>query len=195
MLKIFFQNEIHKLWQLHVLKRCVMFLDILIGGSRREQEVQLKDGRNIVFRGATKEEIPGVESSGGSRIFPRGGANSQKYYYFSIFCRKLHENERIWTPRGGARPWCPPPLDPPMESMVRNCAKRGDGFNVDEFCPTDGHFLHKFIFEPKVVIATDYKDEIQGMAICGFSTLSRVPGSLWLQFQQAACQKQELSSF
>ena len=47
--------------------------------------------------------------SGGSRIFPRGGANSQKCYYFSIFCRKLHENERIWTPRGGARvPGAPP---------------------------------------------------------------------------------------
>ena len=44
---------------------------------------------------------------------PGGGANSQKCYYFSIFCRKLHENERIWTPRGGARPWRPP-LDPPM---------------------------------------------------------------------------------
>ena len=51
--------------------------------------------------------------------FPQGGgANSQKCYYFSIFCRKLHENERIWTPRGGARPWRPP-LDPPMVmSMV-----------------------------------------------------------------------------
>ena len=46
--------------------------------------------------------------------FLRGGANSQKCYYFSIFCQKLHENERIWTPRGGARPWRPPPLDPPM---------------------------------------------------------------------------------
>ena len=46
--------------------------------------------------------------------FPRGGgANSQNCYYFSHFCRKLHENERIWTPRGGARPWRPP-LDPPM---------------------------------------------------------------------------------
>ena len=51
--------------------------------------------------------------SNGSRIFPRGGANSQNCYYFSHFCRKLHENERIWTPRGGARPWRPP-LDPPM---------------------------------------------------------------------------------
>ena len=40
---------------------------------------------------------------------PGGGANSQKCYYFSIFCRKLHENERIWTPRGGARvPGAPP---------------------------------------------------------------------------------------
>ena len=46
--------------------------------------------------------------------FPQGGgANSQNCYYFSHFCRKLHENERIWTPRGGARPWRPP-LDPPM---------------------------------------------------------------------------------
>ena len=25
----------------------------------------------------------------------------------------LHENERIWPPGGGARPWRPP-LDPPM---------------------------------------------------------------------------------
>ena len=40
---------------------------------------------------------------------PGGGANSQKCYYFSIFCQKLHENERIWTPRGGARvPGAPP---------------------------------------------------------------------------------------
>ena len=44
---------------------------------------------------------------------PGGCANSQKCYYFSFFPRKLHENERIWTPGGGARPWRPP-LDPPM---------------------------------------------------------------------------------
>ena len=37
-----------------------------------------------------------------------GGANSQKCYYFSIFCRKLHENERIWTPRGGRASLAPP---------------------------------------------------------------------------------------
>ena len=42
-----------------------------------------------------------------------GGANSQKCYYFSIFCRKLHENERIWNPQGG-RVSLAPPLDPPM---------------------------------------------------------------------------------
>ena len=47
-------------------------------------------------------------NSGGSRIFPRGGANSQKCYYFSIFCRKLHESERIWTPRGGRASLAPP---------------------------------------------------------------------------------------
>ena len=32
-------------------------------------------------------------SRGGSRIFPRGCANSQNCIYFSNFCRKLHENE------------------------------------------------------------------------------------------------------
>ena len=49
---------------------------------------------------------------------PGGGANSQNCYYFSHFCRKLHENERIWTPGGGggARPWRPP-LDPPMNRL------------------------------------------------------------------------------
>ena len=47
-------------------------------------------------------------ASGGSRIFPRGGANSQNCYYFSHFCRKLHENERIWTPRGARVPGAPP---------------------------------------------------------------------------------------
>ena len=62
-------------------------------------------------------------TSGGSRIFPRGGgANSQNCYYFSHFCRKLHENERIWTPRGGVRPWRPP-LDPPMYTVLPKYSK------------------------------------------------------------------------
>ena len=46
-----------------------------------------------------------VVSSGGSRIFLRGGANSQRPITLQMFCRKLYENERIWT---GGRPWCPP---------------------------------------------------------------------------------------
>ena len=41
---------------------------------------------------------------------PGGCANSQNCYYFSIFCQKVHENERIWTPRGGGArvPGAPP---------------------------------------------------------------------------------------
>ena len=49
---------------------------------------------------------------------PGGAANSQKCYYFSIFCRKLHENERIWDPRGGGGASLAPPLDPPMTMVV-----------------------------------------------------------------------------
>ena len=45
--------------------------------------------------------------------FSRGGcANSQIGIILQILCRKLHENERIWTP-GGSVPGAPP-LDPPM---------------------------------------------------------------------------------
>ena len=51
---------------------------------------------------------------------PGGCANSQNCYYFSNFCQKLHENERIWTPRGVARPWRPP-LDPPMPVRAGLC--------------------------------------------------------------------------
>ena len=44
--------------------------------------------------------------------FPRGGgANSPggaPTYEFVDFSQKLHEIERIWTPRGGARPLRPP---------------------------------------------------------------------------------------
>ena len=41
---------------------------------------------------------------------PRGGANSQNCYYFSHFCQKLHENEKIWTPGGGGGASLAPPL-------------------------------------------------------------------------------------
>ena len=60
-----------------------------------------------------------------------GGANSQKCYYFSIFSRKLHENERIWTPRGGARPWRPP-LDPPMLFSPIPYLRKGHGIRDQE---------------------------------------------------------------
>ena len=42
-----------------------------------------------------------------------GCANSEIGIILQIFCRKLHENERIWTPGSGGRvPGAP--LDPPM---------------------------------------------------------------------------------
>ena len=37
-----------------------------------------------------------------------GGDNSQVDVILQILCRKLHENERIWTPRG--RAFLAPPL-------------------------------------------------------------------------------------
>ena len=54
------------------------------------------------------------EVSGGSRIFPSRVRQFPNWNYIAIFCRKLHENERIWTPGEGARvPGAP--LDPPKE--------------------------------------------------------------------------------
>ena len=45
--------------------------------------------------------------------FPEEGAPTPKTaIILQFFCQKLHENERIWTPRGGV-PGAPP-LDPPM---------------------------------------------------------------------------------
>ena len=44
--------------------------------------------------------------SGGSRISPRRGrqlSGGMPTYDFAKFAQKLHEIERIWTPRGGAR--------------------------------------------------------------------------------------------
>ena len=78
------------------------------------QEVSVRGdlcpGRSL-SRGADSVADPG---------FSWGGyANSQNPIILQIFCRKLHENERIWTRRGGgARPWLPP-LDPPMVFVQR----------------------------------------------------------------------------
>ena len=66
-----------------------------------------------------------------------------------------------------------------VENMIWLAARDGDGFCLDEFCPKDGHFLHKFILDPKVVIATDHHGNIMGAAICGASGVTRVPGSLF----------------
>ena len=41
--------------------------------------------------------------------FPEGGVNPPGGREHAKFSRKLHEIERIWTPRGGVRPSRPPP--------------------------------------------------------------------------------------
>ena len=54
--------------------------------------------------------------------FSRGGStNSQNSYYFSNFCRKLHENERIWTPGGRV-------LGAPLRSVNALCPSINYGF-------------------------------------------------------------------
>ena len=65
---------------------------------------------------------------------PGGGANSQKCSYFLIFCRKLHENERIWTPRGGRAS-----LAPPLGSA--NGYTRGGSIPTPDLYPTPGWVL------------------------------------------------------
>ena len=56
--------------------------------------------------------------SGGSRIFlgGGGGANSQSWCANLFFSEKLHENERIWTPKRGGESLAPS-LDPPLEGI------------------------------------------------------------------------------
>ena len=41
--------------------------------------------------------------------FSSVGRKLQSGYANQFFGRKLHESERIWIPKGGARPWRPPP--------------------------------------------------------------------------------------
>ena len=51
--------------------------------------------------------------------FPRGGGanypGGAPTYDFAKIFQKLHEIERIWTLKGGARP-SRPPLDPPLNA-------------------------------------------------------------------------------
>ena len=56
---------------------------------------------------------PGFPRGGGANS-PGGGAPT---YDFAKISQKPHEIERIWTPRGGARP-LRPPLDPPLTSAA-----------------------------------------------------------------------------
>ncbi len=69
-----------------------------------------------------------------------------------------------------------------VEQLVRECAEAGEGFNMDEFSSTDGHFLHKFILEPHVFVAVDSNREIKGFDIHGFSGLTRVQDSLYTAY-------------
>ena len=52
---------------------------------------------------------------------PQGGAPT---YDFARISQKLHEIERIWTPRGG-RASPAPPLDPPLITKLRESALSG----------------------------------------------------------------------
>ena len=60
-----------------------------------------------------------VKCSGGSRIFPGGGAPTPKsaiiFQFFAKNCMKMKE---FGPPGGGARPWRPP-LDPPMKCVLK----------------------------------------------------------------------------
>ena len=63
--------------------------------------------------------------------FSPGGAPTPKVGVLTnFFGRKLHENERIWTPRGGAS--LAPPLDPPLDTpsptqlSLSSCSFRGN---------------------------------------------------------------------
>ena len=86
-------------------------------------------------------------TSGGSRIFlGRMGAPTPKVgvltYYF---CRKLHENQRIWTPGDGGTSLAPP-LDPPMHTLL-TLISAGQIFPILRCVPsvtkvTLPHFIH-----------------------------------------------------
>ena len=48
-------------------------------------------------------------------IFPGGAATPKMGVLTYFFDRKLHENERIWTTKGGAS--LAPPLGPPLQKL------------------------------------------------------------------------------
>ena len=66
-----------------------------------------------------------TQTSGGSRIFPRGGAPTPKsaiiFQFFAENCMKMKE----FGPPGGARVPGAPPLDPPMQTVADPGFPRG----------------------------------------------------------------------
>ena len=59
--------------------------------------------------------------------FSRGVHQFPNRDYFANFLPKLHENERIWTPRGLAS--LAPPLDPPMQRSSESGEWKWFGMN------------------------------------------------------------------
>ena len=110
--------------------------------------------------------------------FPRGGgANSPggaPTYDFAKFSQKLHEIERIWAPRGGARPkfyyvdpplilvllqfWCPPTSRESLDPPLRNNSVRGT--------------THKFIANAIHVLFNNISGCVCSMASSGRSRIA-----------------------
>ena len=94
----------------HLLQdNCVTWMTYCIGASLK---IHLKLLSAVSFH---------TQISGRSRISPRWGANSPRgapTYDFAKISQKLHEIERIWTPRGAARPKFYY-VDPPLQMYSR----------------------------------------------------------------------------
>ena len=79
--------------------------------KRTKQHVCMHTARLLTYPGGGAGLPNPWRRSGGSRISPRRGCQppgGPPTYNFAKFSQKLHEIERIWTLRGGARPSCPP---------------------------------------------------------------------------------------
>ncbi len=61
--------------------------------------------------------------------------------------------------------------------MIRGFASEGRGFGVDEFKP-DGHFLHRLLHQPKVLLVTNHSNDLLGAVIYGYSNVQKVHGQI-----------------
>ena len=120
-----------------------------------------------------------------------GGAPTPKSAIIFQFCpRKLHENERIWAPRGGARPWRPP-LDPPMIPIDKKWMPGSSGrVWVQHLSSTQGHCRSPFGWWPNQILLVYVckwvvgKKATAGMAISsGGHCRSPFPRWPWTQAQ------------